>query len=57
MASPNTATTSLPASGTNSHQVSLPDNALVLPATTQLQALLTVIRNEQTQRFELRVIR
>ncbi|KAI9633065.1 uracil phosphoribosyltransferase 1 [Dioszegia hungarica] len=48
--SPNTATISLPASGCNVNQAELPDNALILPPTHQLQALLTIIRDEKTQR-------
>ncbi|ODN78570.1 uracil phosphoribosyltransferase [Cryptococcus amylolentus CBS 6039] len=43
-------TTCLPASGSNIHKAELPDNALVLPPTSQLQSLLTIIRDEQTQR-------
>lgn len=41
-------TTCLPALGAN--QSELASNALVLPPTTQLQALLTIIRDENTQR-------
>ena len=43
--------TSLPASGSNVNKAQLPDNALVLPPTAQLQALLTIIRDEKTQRY------
>ncbi|WVQ75073.1 uracil phosphoribosyltransferase [Cryptococcus sp. DSM 104548] len=43
-------TTCLPASGSNTNKAELPDNALVLPPTSQLQSLLTIIRDEQTQR-------
>lgn len=43
-------TTCLPASGSNVNKATLPDNALVLPPTTQLKALLTIIRDEKTQR-------
>ncbi|ORY34910.1 putative uracil phosphoribosyltransferase 1 [Naematelia encephala] len=50
MSSPNPATTCLPASGSNANRAELPENALVLPPTTQLQALLTIIRDEKTQR-------
>ncbi|KAL7425029.1 Uracil phosphoribosyltransferase, synthesizes UMP from uracil [Cryptotrichosporon argae] len=46
--SPRTQTTSLPASAASAPR--LADNAFVLPATTQLQALLTLIRDERTQR-------
>jgi uracil phosphoribosyltransferase len=42
---------SLPASGSNVNKAQLPDNALVLPPTAQLQALLTIIRDEKTQRY------
>ena len=44
-------TTCIPASGTNVNKVELPDNAFVLAPTLQLQALLTIIRNEKTQRY------
>lgn len=44
-------TTCIPASGTNINKAQLPDNALVLPPTPQLQALLTIIRDEKTQRY------
>jgi uracil phosphoribosyltransferase len=50
MSSPVRHTTSLPASGCNINKAELPPNALVLPPTTQLQALLTIIRDEKTQR-------
>lgn len=43
-------TTCLPASGSNVNKAELPENALVLPPTTQLKALLTIIRDEKTQR-------
>ncbi|CAD6568164.1 MAG: Uracil phosphoribosyltransferase, synthesizes UMP from uracil [Tremellales sp. Tagirdzhanova-0007] len=43
-------TTCLPASGANANNVKLPENAMVLPPTLQLQALLTIIRDECTQR-------
>ncbi|KAK1923482.1 putative uracil phosphoribosyltransferase 1 [Papiliotrema laurentii] len=43
-------TTCIPASKTNVNKVELPSNALVLPPTSQLQALLTIIRDEKTQR-------
>lgn len=42
---------SLPASGSNVNKAQLPDSALVLPPTAQLQALLTIIRDEKTQRY------
>ncbi len=51
MVSPNPITTCLPASGANANQAELPDNAMVLPPTLQLQALLTIIRDEGTQRY------
>ncbi|KAL1408225.1 Uracil phosphoribosyltransferase, synthesizes UMP from uracil [Vanrija albida] len=35
----------------------LPSNAIVLPPTAQLQALLTLIRDEKTQRYSDRIIR
>ncbi|KAK4689239.1 uracil phosphoribosyltransferase, partial [Tremellales sp. Uapishka_1] len=50
MSTPVPTTTTLPASGCNANKAKLPENALILPATTQLQALLTVIRDEKTQR-------
>ncbi|EIW71641.1 hypothetical protein TREMEDRAFT_67876 [Tremella mesenterica DSM 1558] len=50
-------TISIPASGCNINKAQLPDNALVLPPTTQLQALLTIIRNEKTQSTSDRIIR
>ncbi|WVW86800.1 uracil phosphoribosyltransferase [Kwoniella bestiolae CBS 10118] len=50
MSSPNPTTTCLPASGSNVHKVELPENALVLAPTRQLQSLLTIIRDEKTQR-------
>nr|XP_018260173.1 uracil phosphoribosyltransferase [Kwoniella dejecticola CBS 10117]OBR82331.1 uracil phosphoribosyltransferase [Kwoniella dejecticola CBS 10117] len=50
MSSPNVITTCLPASGSNVHKVELPENALVLSPTRQLQSLLTIIRDEKTQR-------
>lgn len=50
MSSSSPITTCLPASGSNINKAELPPNALVLPPTTQLQALLTIIRNEKTQR-------
>ncbi|OWZ43825.1 uracil phosphoribosyltransferase [Cryptococcus neoformans Tu401-1] len=43
-------TTCLPASGSNIHKAELPGNAFVLPPTSQLQSLLTIIRDETTQR-------
>ena len=43
-------TTCIPASGTNVNKAELPGNAFVLPPTLQLQALLTIIRNEKTAR-------
>ncbi|KAE8542448.1 hypothetical protein D1P53_001227 [Cryptococcus gattii VGV] len=43
-------TTCLPASGSNVHKAELPGNAFVLPPTSQLQSLLTIIRDETTQR-------
>ncbi|KAH8086427.1 putative uracil phosphoribosyltransferase 1 [Filobasidium floriforme] len=49
------ATTTLPASSMSRSNPScgnLPTNALVLPATAQLQALLTIIRDVKTQRGE-----
>lgn len=54
--SPNKATTTLPAAGLkDTHRrpstcATLPENALVLPATNQLIALLTIIRDRNTQR-------
>ena len=51
MISPGPVITSLPASGSNVNKAELPDNALVLPPTHQLQALLTIIRDEKTQRW------
>ncbi|GHJ87229.1 hypothetical protein NliqN6_3631 [Naganishia liquefaciens] len=54
--SPNKATTTLPAADLkNTHRrpsscATLPENALVLPATNQLIALLTIIRDRNTQR-------
>jgi len=48
MSSPTT--TTRPASGSNANRAHLPDNALVLAPTAQLQALLTVIRDEKTPR-------
>jgi uracil phosphoribosyltransferase len=48
--SPGRNTISLLASESNAKNVKLPPNALVLPPTTQLQALLTIIRDEKTQR-------
>ncbi|WWC92922.1 uracil phosphoribosyltransferase [Kwoniella dendrophila CBS 6074] len=47
MSSPKTTTTCLPAS---THKAELPENALVLPPTRQLQSLLTIIRDEKTHR-------
>nr|ODN95579.1 cellular nucleic acid-binding protein [Cryptococcus depauperatus CBS 7855] len=43
-------TTCLPASGRNTHKAELPGNAFLLPPTSQLQSLLTIIRDETTQR-------
>nr|ODN91114.1 uracil phosphoribosyltransferase [Cryptococcus depauperatus CBS 7841] len=43
-------TTCLPASGRNTHKTELPGNAFLLPPTSQLQSLLTIIRDETTQR-------
>ncbi|WWC73553.1 uracil phosphoribosyltransferase [Kwoniella pini CBS 10737] len=57
MSSPNVITTCLPASGSNVHKVELPENALVLSPTRQLQSLLTIIRDEKTQRTSDRIIR
>ncbi|ORX37858.1 uracil phosphoribosyltransferase-domain-containing protein [Kockovaella imperatae] len=41
----------------STHRPSLPDGAMVLPPTLQLQALLTIIRDEKTQRTSDRIIR
>ncbi|WWC65963.1 uracil phosphoribosyltransferase [Kwoniella dejecticola CBS 10117] len=56
MSSPNVITTCLPASGSNVHKVELPENALVLSPTRQLQSLLTIIRDEKTQRGDFVLI-
>ncbi|WWD20192.1 uracil phosphoribosyltransferase [Kwoniella shandongensis] len=50
MSSPTPTTTCLPASGTNVNKAHLPEGALVLAPTRQLQSLLTIIRDEKTQR-------
>ncbi|GFZ50043.1 uracil phosphoribosyltransferase [Saitozyma sp. JCM 24511] len=55
--SPGRNTISLLASESNAKNVKLPPNALVLPPTTQLQALLTIIRDEKTQSTSDRIIR
>lgn len=47
-------TTCIPASKSNVNKAELPDNALLLPPTLQLQALLTIIRDEKTQRCAAR---
>ncbi|WVQ95972.1 uracil phosphoribosyltransferase [Kwoniella sp. CBS 9459] len=57
MSSPNPVSTCLPASGSNVNKAQLPENALVLAPTRQLQSLLTIIRDEKTQSTSDRIIR